>query len=414
MHSQKHRRVVITGIGAITPLGSNVKDSWDNLIAGKSGIKNIDRFDVSSFSSKIAGLVSNFSPEDYIEPRDVKKMDLFIQYGLAAAHEAVIDSGILNLSDEVKSDIAVLTGSGIGGLRNIETTAIDLLQNGKISPFFIPSTLINLLSGHISIKYGFMGPNHSVVTACATGSHAIGDAARMIKYGDADIVIAGSAEAGVTPLGVAGFCACKALSAGFNNAPESASRPWDKRRDGFVISEGAGILVLEEYDHAVKRGAKIYGEILGYGMSGDAHHITSPHPEGLGALKAMQKSLKDAGVNPIEIDYINAHGTSTLQGDKLELLAVQKLFEGNKNLRMSSTKSSIGHMLGAAGSVEFIFSLLALKNQIAPATLNLEEPIEEVNINLVPLEPQSFKITKILSNSFGFGGTNVSLVIGTV
>ena len=412
--SDAKRRVVVTGIGAVTPLGNNVNDTWNNIIEAKSGITKIEQFDTERFSSKIAGSIKNFNPEEFVEIKDIKKMDIFIQYGMGAAHEAILDSGIIDLSDQIKENIGVMVGSGIGGLRNIENYAIELLQNGRVNPFFIPSTLINLLSGHISIKYGFRGPNHSVVTACSTGAHAIGDASRMIKYGDADIVIAGSAESGVTPLGVAGFCACRALSTNFNDMPEKASRPWDKNRDGFVISEGAAILVLEEYNHAVKRNAKIYGEISGYGMSGDAYHITSPHPDGLGALNAMKRALKDGGVNDTDIDYINAHGTSTLMGDKIELLAVQQLFENNKKLLMSSTKSSVGHLLGAAGSLEAILCLLAIKNQIAPATLNLDDPIDEVKIDLVPNTPKATSIKTILTNSFGFGGTNVSLVINKV
>ena len=408
------RRVVVTGIGAVTPLGIGAQLSWDNLLACKSGIEFIDKFDLSRCESKIAGVIKNFSPELYMNPSDVRKMDKFIHYGLAAATEAIQDAGIENLSEEERQNVGVLTGSGIGGLKNIEDTAIELKEKGRVNPFFIPSTLINLLSGHISIKYGFMGPNHSVVTACATGTHAIGDASRMIKYGDADIVIAGGAEAAVTPLGMAGFYACRALSTNFNDSPSKASRPWDKARDGFVIAEGAGIVVLEEYEHALKRGAKIYGEVIGYGMSGDANHITRPHPDGSGAIRAMEKAIKDAKIDKDKIDYINAHGTSTPAGDEVELLAVQKLFDGNLHkMHMSSTKSSIGHMLGAAGAVEVIFSLLAMNNSIAPATLNLENPIDsfDIKIDLVANKPKEKNIQYCLSNSFGFGGTNASIIL---
>ncbi|MCF8462980.1 MAG: beta-ketoacyl-ACP synthase II [Rickettsiaceae bacterium] len=411
------RRVVVTGVGAVTPLGIGVKNSWDNLLSCKSGIGLIDRFDISNFESKIAGLVKDFSPDLFINPADVRKMDHFIHYGIAAASEAVVDSGIDKLSEEEKENIGVLTGSGIGGLKNLEDTSLELKAKGRVNPFFIPSTLINLLAGHISIKYGFMGPNHSVVTACATGTHAIGDASRMIKYGDADIVVAGGAEAAVTPLGMAGFYACRALSTNFNDNPVNASRPWDKARDGFVIAEGSGILVLEEYQHALKRGAKIYGEIVGYGMSGDANHITRPHPEAIGAMRAMERALGDAKIDKDTIDYINAHGTSTPAGDELELLAVQKLFDGHLHkMCMSSTKSSIGHMLGAAGAVEAIFSLLAMQNGIAPATLNLENPLDslDIKIDLVANKPKEKTIRYCLSNSFGFGGTNASIILKSV
>ena len=413
------RRVVITGIGLITPLGIDVKSSWDGIIQGRSGIKPITEFDTSNLACKIAGLVDKsaehgFNPENYISPRDIHKMDLFIQYGIAAAIEAIEDSG-WKPQDELSQDrTGVILGSGIGGLKMIEETSIKLHQanNGKVSPFFIPASLINLLSGHVSIKYGFTGPNHAVVTACSTGSHAIGDAMRIIKYGDADVMIAGGAEAPVTPVGVAGFVSARTLSTKYNDSPETASRPWDQDRDGFIMGEGAGVIVLEEYEHAIARKAKIYAEIIGYGSTGDAYHITSPHPDGRGAYRAMFNALSDAKIDASLIDYINAHGTSTQIGDALELSAVQRLFlDANPKVLMSSTKSSIGHLLGAAGSVELIFSVLAIQDQIAPPTLNLHNPISDVKLDLVSLNAKKAKINYVLSNSFGFGGTNASLVI---
>lgn len=419
------RRVVITGIGLVTPLGVGVKASWSGILQGKSGIKKISHFDVSNFPCKIAATVDRgeggFNPEDFIEAREIRKMDIFIQLGIAAAGEAIHDSGWKPQTEIEQDRTGVILGSGIGGLRMIEETSIlfhesnsgDAKPNiAKVNPYFIPSSLINLLSGHVSIQYGFTGPNHSVVTACSTGAHAIGDAARIIKYGDADVMIAGGAESAVTPVGVTGFASAKTLSTRYNDTPELASRPWDKDRDGFVMGEGAGVVVLEEYEHAVKRGAKIYAEVAGYGLTGDANHITSPHPEGRGAYRAMENALKDAGLRVDEIDYINAHGTSTPVGDGIELSAVQRLFlEQNSKVLMSSTKSSIGHLLGAAGSVELIFTALAIRDQVAPATLNLHNPLEEAKIDLVPLEPKATKINCALSNSFGFGGTNASLVI---
>ncbi|MCC2647112.1 MAG: fabF [Rickettsiaceae bacterium] len=413
------RRVVVTGIGLVTPLGLNVKSTWDNLLKGKSGIRKISRFDASDITCKIAGEIdrspeTGFNPEDFIEPRELKKMDPFMHYAIAAAVEAIEDSGWMPEDEYSKEQTGVMIGSGIGGLSSIEENVKVLYQQSakRISPFFIPASLINLASGHLSMKYGFRGPNHAVVTACATGAHAIGDAARLIKYGDADVMIAGSAEASVCPIGVAGFAALRALSTSFNDTPELASRPWDKARDGFVMGEGAGILVLEEYEHAKKRGAKIYAEIKGYGLSGDAYHMTSPHPEGLGSKKAVNSALKHAGLNYSQIDYINAHGTSTQMGDQLELQSIQSLFlESNPKITMSSTKSSIGHLLGAAGSVEAIFSILAIRDQIAPPTINLEDPIDDIKIDLVPNTPKEMKITNVVSNSFGFGGTNATLVI---
>lgn len=408
------RRVVITGIGLVTPLGLDVKSSWDSLVAGRSGIKSITHFNTDTLACKIAGIIDGFTPEKYIDPRDLKKMDLFIQYGIAAATEAIEDSG-WKATDELSSNrTGLILGSGIGGLKMIEETAVKFHSEntGKVSPFFIPASLINLLSGHVSIKYGFTGPNHAAVTACSTGAHAIGDAMRMIQYGNVDVMIAGGAESPITPIGVAGFVAARALSTKYNDTPEIASRPWDKNRDGFVMGEGAGVVVLEEYEHAKARGAKIYGELVGYGTTGDAYHITSPHPEGRGAYRAMLEALKDAKIHPSSVDYINAHGTSTPVGDVIELNAVQKLFlEENPNILMSSTKSSTGHLLGATGSMELIFSLLTIQNQIIPPTLNLHDPLEEAKIDLVPLKAREAKVNYALSNSFGFGGTNASLII---
>lgn len=407
------RRVVITGIGALTPLGLNTKSTWDNILHSKSGIKEISYFDTTSFQVKIAGQIdSSFNPENYIDPRDIRKMDLFIQYGMAAASEAIEDSGWKPEDNLSLERTGVIIGSGIGGLAAIEKTSASFHCNSsKVSPYFIVSSLINLLSGHVSIKYGFRGPNHAVVTACATGAHAIGDAMRIIRYGDADVMVAGGAEAAITPVGISGFSSAKALATNFNDSPNQASRPWDKAHAGFVMGEGAGVVVLEEYEHAKKRGAKIYAEVAGYGMAGDAYHITSVHPEGLGAKNAMLASLKDAGMDPSSIDYINAHGTSTPLGDPIELEAVQKLFEQNKTVSMSSTKSMTGHLLGAAGSTEAIYSVLAIRDQVAPPTINLENPIDNVRINLVPNSPQSQKIDCVMTNSFGFGGTNASLIL---
>ncbi len=410
------RRVVVTGFGMVSPLGATFKSSWDNVVAGISGIRQIPYFDTTNFVSKIAGsLPEDFRVADYLDAREIKKMDLFIQYGLIAANQAISHSGIMDYqSPEMLSRTGVIIGSGIGGLNAIENTSVSFHKDGsKISPFFIPSSLINLTSGHVAIKYGFSGPNHSVVTACTTGAHAIGDGARIIKYGDADIMIAGSSEAAITPIGVLGFSSAKALSTRFNIEPKRASRPWDLDRDGFVISEGSGVVVLEELEHAKRRGAQIYGEILGYGMSADAYHITSPHPEGKGAIAAMTLALKDASVNARDVDYINAHGTSTKMGDKIELLAVQSLFhEANPRIMMSSTKSCTGHLLGAAGSVEIIFTILAMQNSLAPPTINLDSPEPDVVIDLVPNKAKELDISIAMSNSFGFGGTNASIVVG--
>jgi 3-oxoacyl-[acyl-carrier-protein] synthase II len=405
------RRVVVTGIGAVTSLGKNVSETWSGILSGKSGVKSITEFDTSKIPCKIASVVNDFQPENHVSPRELRKMDRFIHFGLVAAIEAIVDSGWLPEDELSKDRTGIMVGSGIGGLGMIENTSLEFhnQERPRVSPYFIPASLVNLISGHISIMYGFSGPNSAVATACSTGAHAIGDAARMIKYGDADVMIAGGAEAPITPVGVAGFAAARALAIDFNDNPMAASRPWDKAHAGFVMGEGAGIVVLEEYEHALKRGAKIYAEICGYGLTGDAFHMTSPN--GRGAFRAMENALKDGKVKPEEVDYINAHGTSTVVGDVIELTSVQNLFEGNKSVKMSSTKSSIGHLLGAAGSVEAIFSILAIRDQIAPPTLNLHDPIDEVKMNLVPLVAQSTKINYALSNSFGFGGTNASLLL---
>jgi 3-oxoacyl-[acyl-carrier-protein] synthase II len=425
------RRVVVTGLGLVTPLGAGVSHVWKNLVEGKSGIQPITHFDASDLATRIAGIVprtseslgsrapsSLFNPDDVISVKEQRKMDDFIIYAIAAAAEAVADSGWSVSSDEEAERTGVMVGSGIGGLEGICKTAYVLKEQGprRVSPFFIPSCLINLASGHIAINYGFKGPNHSVVTACSTGAHAIGDAARLIQWGDADVMVAGGAEAAVCRLGVAGFCAARALSSGFNDRPEQASRPWDQDRDGFVMGEGAGILVLEEYEHAKKRGAKIYGEVLGYGLSGDAYHITAPSENGDGAYRAMKMALKRAQISEDQVDYINAHGTSTPLGDMVELEAVKRVFKNNLGkISMSSTKSSIGHLLGAAGSVEAIFCILAMQDGVLPPTLNLHNPsVGCEGIDLVPLQAKERKVRYALSNSFGFGGTNASLVLGTV
>ncbi len=418
-------RVVVTGIGLITPLGVTVAKNWDNIINSKSGIKKIpdSLFSTDDLRCKIAGVIdlegdSAFNIEKFIDFKEAKKMDKFIHYAIAAAEEAILDAALNELTEEARDDVGVLIGSGIGGLSTIERNANILESSGarKISPFFIPASLINLASGHISIRHRFTGPNHSVVTACSTGTHAIGDAARIIKDGDAKIMVCGGAEGAVCKLGVAGFAAARALSTNFNDRPEEASRPWDKDRDGFVMGEGAGVLVLEEYEYAKKRGAKIYGEVLGYGLSGDAYHITAPEIQGTGAIKAMKMALAKAKIDPEKIDYINAHGTSTPLGDIIELNAIKKVFANNiKDVAISSTKSSIGHLLGAAGSVEAIFSLLAIQNSLLPPTLNLINPDEGCEgINLVANKVQSKNIDYAMSNSFGFGGTNSCLVFKKV
>ncbi|MFM9841588.1 MAG: beta-ketoacyl-ACP synthase II [Dongiaceae bacterium] len=414
------RRVVVTGIGVVSPLASGAEITWDRLLKGESGIRGIQAFDVQDLPCKIAGMVprgeaagGGFNADSFVPPKDQRKMDSFIVFAMGAASQAIEDSGWKPEDEESRQRTGVIIGSGIGGLEAIYDTSITLHEKGprRISPFFIPSALINLASGHVSIKYGFKGPNHSVVTACSTGAHAIGDGARLIGLDDADVMVAGGAEAAICRLGVAGFAAARALSTGFNDTPERASRPWDKDRDGFVMGEGAGVVVLEELEHAKKRGAKIYGEVVGYGLSGDAHHITAPSEDGSGAFRAMQMALKRAKLNPGDIDYVNAHGTSTPLGDEIELGAVKRLFgDAAYKLSMSSTKSAIGHLLGAAGSVEAVFSLLAIRDQVAPPTLNLENPSDGCDIDLVPKQAKRRKIKHALSNSFGFGGTNASLI----
>ena len=419
-HLTTPRRVVVTGMGIACPLGLGVENVWKRLTAGESGLGAIQSFDVSQLTAKIAGQVpagpkaeGKLDLNEWIPVKDLKKMDRFIQLALVAAEEAVEDSGWKPEDEDARCRTGVMIGSGIGGLPTIFEASL-LIKDGKtrrLSPFFIPSALINLASGHVSIKYGFKGPNHSVVTACATGVHALGDAARLIALGDADVMVAGGAEAAVSEIGMAGFCASRALSTSFNEAPTQGSRPWDKDRDGFVMGEGAGVLVLEEYEHAKKRGAKIYAEVVGYGMSGDAHHITAPSEDGDGAFRSMRAALRSAGVTPDQVQYVNAHGTSTPMGDDLELGAVERLWgDAAKGLAMSSTKSAIGHLLGAAGAVEGIFSVLAIRDGIAPPTLNLEEPSRESAIDRVAKVAQERKIEVALSNSFGFGGTNASIV----
>ncbi|WP_020594054.1 beta-ketoacyl-ACP synthase II [Kiloniella laminariae] len=415
------RRVVITGLGMVSPLGSGVDHIWSRLINGESGINKIEGFEVSDLPSQIAGQVpvgetadGKFNVEEFVPLKDRRKLDPFIVFGMAAAQQAIEDSGWEPPNEESQFRTGVMIGSGIGGLQAIANGALLLEEKGprKLSPFFIPSALINLVSGQVSIKYGYKGPNHAVVTACSTGAHAIGDAARLIMLDDADVMIAGGAEAAVCRLGIAGFCASRALSSGYNDAPEKGSRPWDQGRDGFVMGEGAGAVVLEELEHAKARGATIYGEVVGYGLSGDAYHITAPPADGNGGFRAMSAALKRAGISASDVNYINAHGTSTPLGDEIEFGAVKRLFGGNDNLCMSSTKSAIGHLLGAAGAVEAIFSIKAIKEGVVPPTLNLENPSEECRgINLVPLEAQERKIDIALSNSFGFGGTNASLVL---
>jgi len=414
------RRVVVTGMGIACPLGLGVEHVWTRLLAGESGITSIQAFDVSELPAKIAGTIPRGSKAEgkldlaeWIPIKDQKKMDPFIHFALVAASEAVEDSGWQPADEDERCATGVMIGSGIGGLETIFEASMQVHQ-GKIkrlSPFFIPSALINLASGHVSIKYGFKGPNHAVVTACATGVHAIGDAARLIQWGDADVMVAGGAEAAVNQLGIAGFCASRALSTGFNDTPAKASRPWDRDRDGFVMGEGAGVVVLEEYEHAKKRGAKIYAEVCGYGMSGDAHHITAPAEGHDGAFRAMKAALRNGGVTVDQINYVNAHGTSTPLGDDLELEAVERFFgDSAKGVAMSSTKSATGHLLGAAGAIEAIFAILALRDGVVPPTLNLDEPSRESVIDRVAHVAQQRRIDMVLSNSFGFGGTNASII----
>ncbi|WP_413871219.1 beta-ketoacyl-ACP synthase II [Albidovulum sp.] len=417
------RRVVITGLGLVTPLACGVDETWKRLVAGQSGAGPITRFDTSNVVTTYAceipfgdGSDGTFNPDDWMEPKDRRKVDDFILYGMAAADQAVKDAGWEAPSEAERLRTGVMIGSGIGGLTSIAETAVLIRERGpkRVSPFFIPGALINLISGQVSIRYGYKGPNHAVVTACSTGAHAIGDAARLIMWGDADVMIAGGAESPISEIGIAGFNACKALSTKRPDAPEKASRPYDADRDGFVMGEGAGVVVLEEYEHAKARGARIYAEVLGYGLSGDAYHITAPSEDGDGAFRCMTAALARAGITPDRVDYINAHGTSTM-ADTIELGAVERLL-GNAAAKatMSSTKSSIGHLLGAAGAVEAIFCALAIRDQVAPPTINLDDPAVEPRLDLAPHKAVERRIDVALSNSFGFGGTNASLVLGRV
>ncbi|MCE8006608.1 beta-ketoacyl-ACP synthase II [Aestuariivita sp.] len=417
------RRVVVTGLGLVTPLADGVDESWARILAGKSGAGPIAGFDTTGLTTTYAcevprgdGSDGTFNPDTYLEPKEQRKIDTFIMFGLAAAQQAVEDSGWMPDDAESQERTGVLIGSGIGGLNSIANTAVMMEEKGprRVSPFFVPGALINLISGQVSIRYGFRGPNHSVVTACSTGAHAIGDAARFIKYGDADVMVAGGAEAAICRVGIAGFNACKALSTKRPDAPETASRPYDADRDGFVMGEGAGIVVLEEYEHAKARGAKIYAEVLGYGLSGDAYHITAPSENGEGAERSMRAALRDADIDPSAVDYINAHGTSTM-ADVIELAAVERLMgDAAGKVTMSSTKSATGHLLGAAGAIEAIFSVLAIRDQVAPPTINLDTPAVETPVDLAPNAKRERDINIALSNSFGFGGTNASVVFGKV
>jgi 3-oxoacyl-[acyl-carrier-protein] synthase II len=405
------RRVVVTGMGMVSPLGLNVADTWQAILAGKSGVAPIEHFDASDINCRICASVKNFDPLLYMSEKEARRSDIFIQFGIAAAIEAIKDSG-LEVTEDNADRVGLAVGSGIGGLPMIAKSTAMLLDGGprKISPFFIPGAIINMIAGNLSIMYNMRGPNIAVVTACTTGTHNIGLAARTIAYGDADVMIAGGSEMATTKLGVSGFAAMRAMSTR-NDDPEHASRPWDKDRDGFILGDGAGMLVLESYQHATARGAHIYAELVGFGMSADASHITNPHPEGLGAAKAMANALKDAGMRPDEVDYINAHGTSTPVGDETEVLAIKHTFKDHAyKVAVSSTKSMIGHLLGAAGAVEAIFSILAIRDQIAPPTMNLMNPSPGCDLNFVPNKAQSMKIKAALSNSFGFGGTNGTLL----
>jgi 3-oxoacyl-[acyl-carrier-protein] synthase II len=415
------RRVVVTGLGLVTPLGSNVETTWRNLLAARSGAGLITRFDASDQKCRIACEVKpadhewGFDPSLRVDHKIQRQVDPFIIYGIDAAGQAMEDAGLTDMSEEERLMAGCSIGSGIGGLPGIESESLVLHEKGpgRVSPHFVHGRLINLISGQVSIKYGLMGPNHAVVTACSTGAHSIGDAARMIRDGDADVMLAGGAEATICPIGIAGFAQARALSTNFNDEPERASRPYDIDRDGFVMGEGAGVVVLEEYERAKARGAKIYAELVGYGLSGDAHHVTAPHPEGSGAFRAMQMALRKAGMQPSDIDYINAHGTSTPMGDELELGAVRRLFgDAIATVSMSSTKSAIGHLLGGAGAVESIFCILAMRDQIVPPTLNLDNPSDGcAGVDLVPKQAKKRVVNAVLNNSFGFGGTNASLVM---
>jgi 3-oxoacyl-[acyl-carrier-protein] synthase II len=418
------RRVVVTGLGMVSPLANGVEETWKRMLASKSGISRVDKFDVSDLPCQIAGQVprgdgsdGTFNADEWMDPKEQRKVDDFILFGIAAATQALADANWSPKTDDEKYASGVLIGSGIGGLGGIYDTSILLKERGprRVSPFFIPGRLINLVSGYVSIQHGLKGPNHSVVTACSTGAHAIGDAGRLIALGDADVMVAGGAEAAINRLGLAGFAACRALSTGFNDTPEKGSRPYDKDRDGFVMGEGAGCVVLEEYEHAKARGAKIYAELIGYGLTGDAYHITAPASDGDGAFRCMTNAIKRAGISAGDIDYVNAHGTSTPLGDEIELGAVERV-AGNSAARisMSSTKSAIGHLLGAAGAVEAIFSLLAMRDNMVPPTLNLDNPSVDTAIDLTPHTAKAKDISVVLSNSFGFGGTNASLIFRKV
>ena len=417
------RRVVVTGLGLVTPLASGVEQSWSRLLEGQSGAGPITRFDASDLVTTYAcevplgdGSDGTFNADDYMEPKEQRKVDDFIVYGIAAATQAVEDAGWQPEDEESRLRTGVLLGSGIGGLQSIEQTALLIAEKGprRVSPFFIPGALINLISGQVSIRYGFKGPNHSVVTACSTGAHAIGDASRLIQHGDAEVMIAGGAEAAICKIGIAGFNACKALSTKRADDPKAASRPYDADRDGFVMGEGAGVVVLEEYEHAKARGAKIYAEVVGYGLSGDAYHITAPAEDGDGGFRSMTAAINNAGLTPADVDYINAHGTSTM-ADAIELKAVERLLgDTASSTTMSSTKSATGHLLGAAGAIEAIFSILAIRDQVAPPTINLDNPAVETAIDLAPNQKRERKIDVALSNSFGFGGTNASVLFRKV
>ncbi len=406
------RRVVITGLGIVSPVGLNIKQAWENILAGKSGIKPITHFDVSQFSTRFGGSVWGFEAADYIPKKEIKKMDIFIQYGVAAAKEAIDDAGI-EVTEANAERIGVAIGSGIGGLTGIEKGHNSFLASGprKISPFFVPSNIINMISGDVSVMYGMKGPNFAIVTACTTGTHNIGEAARMIAYGDADVMIAGGAEMATSPTGLGGFASAKALSSR-NDDPETASRPWDKDRDGFVLSDGAGVVVLEEYAHAKRRHAQIYAEMIGFGMSADAYHMTAPPQDGEGAQRCMKNALRDAGINATDVDYINAHGTSTPVGDLAESIAVKQVFEAHAyQLAMSSTKSMTGHLLGAAGGIEAAFCALAIRDQVAPPTINIFNQDPACDLDYIPATAREMKIKTVMSNSFGFGGTNGTLIM---
>ena len=417
------KRVVVTGLGMVSPLACGVEATWKRLIEGEAAAARVESFDVSDLPCKIAAQVPRgtapdaYRPDEWMEPKEPRRNDDFIVYAMAAATQALADAGWAPKTYQEQCETGVLIGSGIGGLQGIAETAITLKEKGprRVSPFFIPGSLINLAGGQVSIRHGLKGPNHAVVTACSTGAHAIGDAARLIALDDAEVMVAGGAESSVNRLALAGFSACKALSTGFNDRPKQASRPYDRDRDGFVMGEGAGCVVLESYEHAKARGARIYAEVIGYGLSGDAYHITAPSPEGDGAYRAMAAALKRAGLSPVDIDYVNAHGTSTPLGDEIELRAVERLLgNATAGISMSSTKSSVGHLLGAAGAVEAIFSVLAIRDGIAPPTLNLDNPSVETTVDLVPHVAKKRKIDVALSNSFGFGGTNASLIFRRV